>query len=186
MNELERMNVLRLSNAEANRITRDCLRSALVKLLNEKDLPQISVTELVAAAGVSRTAFYRNYSSKEELLEDVIASVKNLLSKVLVLWRAAETPDEKKEWMTQAFAEAGKHSVKLGWLINIGHPLLTDEQIDSIIGDENPSAVYMNTACISAIFSIIRRWIKSGKKEPPESMAALCCGIITGIREGQA
>jgi hypothetical protein len=103
-----------------------------------------------------------------------------------MLWRAAETPSEKLERMTQAFTEAGKNSVKLGWLINIGHPLLTEEQVDSIIGDEHPISAYMNTACISAIFSIIRRWIKGGKKEPPESMASLCCGIIAGIREGQA
>ena len=185
MNELERMNILRLSNAEANKVTRECMKTALVKLLNEKDLPRISVTEIVTAAGVSRPAFYRNYSSKEDLLEDVIASVKELLSKVVMLWRAAETPSEKMEWMTQAFTEAGKNSVELGWLINIGHPLRTDEQVDSIIGDENPSSAYMNTACISSIFSIIRRWIKGGKKEPPESMASLCCGIITGIREGQ-
>ena len=186
MNELERMNILRLSNAEANKITRDCMKAALVKLLNEKDLPRISVTEIVMAAGVSRPAFYRNYSSKEDLLEDVIASVKELLSKVVMLWRAAETPSEKLERMTQAFTEAGKNSVELGWLINIGHPLLTDEQVDSIIGDENLASAYMKTACISAIFSIIRRWIKGGKKEPPESMASLCCGIIAGIREGQA
>ena len=186
MNELERMNILRLSNAEANKITRDCMKSALVKLLNEKDLPRISVTEIVTAAGVSRPAFYRNYSSKEDLLEDVIASGKELLSKVVMLWRSAETPSEKLERMTQAFTEAGKNSVELGWLINIGHPLLTDEQVDSIIGDEHPASAYMNTACISAVFSIIRRWIKGGKKEPPESMASLCCGIIAGIREGQA
>lgn len=186
MNELERMNILRLSNAEANKITRDCMKSALVKLLNEKDLPRISVTEIVTAAGVSRPAFYRNYSSKEDLLEDVIASVKELLSKVVMLRRSAETPSEKLERMTQAFTEAGKNSVELGWLINIGHPLLTDEQVDSIIGDENPASAYMKTARISAIFSIIRRWIKGGKKEPPESMASLCCGIIAGIREGQA
>ena len=186
MNELERMNILRLSNAEANKITRDCMKAALVKLLNEKDLPQISVTEIVTAAGVSRPAFYRNYSSKEDLLEDVIASVKELLSKVIMLFKAAETPAEKKAWMTRVFIEAGKNSVELGWLINIGHPLLTDEQMDSIIGNEHPISAYMNTACISAIFSIIRRWIKGGKKEPPESMASLCCGIITGIREGQA
>ncbi|MBR3486231.1 MAG: helix-turn-helix transcriptional regulator, partial [Clostridia bacterium] len=121
MNELERMNILRLSNAEANKVTRECMKTALVKLLNEKDLPRISVTEIVTAAGVSRPAFYRNYSSKEDLLEDVIASVKELLSKVVMLWRAAETPSEKMEWMTQAFTEAGKNSVELGWLINIGH-----------------------------------------------------------------
>ena len=114
MNELERMNILRLSNAEANKITRDCMKAALVKLLNEKDLPQISVTEIVTAAGVSRPAFYRNYSSKEDLLEDVIASVKELLSKVVMLWRAAETPSEKLERMTQAFTEAGKNRSSAG------------------------------------------------------------------------
>ena len=44
------------SNQEANQITRESIETALLHLMVKK-------------AGVSRNAFYRNYKSKEEILE---------------------------------------------------------------------------------------------------------------------
>ncbi len=57
------------SNKEANQLTKESLEIALLFLLEKKELKQISVSELVRKAGVSRNAFYRNYKSKEEILE---------------------------------------------------------------------------------------------------------------------
>ena len=49
--------------------TQDCAFLALTKLIRNKPLSSISVTELTKKAGISRTAFYNNYNS----VEDVIA-----------------------------------------------------------------------------------------------------------------
>lgn len=57
------------SNKEMNQLTRESIETALLFLLEKKDLKQISVSELARKAGVSRNAFYRNYKSKEEILE---------------------------------------------------------------------------------------------------------------------
>ncbi|RRD31982.1 TetR/AcrR family transcriptional regulator [Streptococcus minor] len=57
------------SNQEANQLTRESIETALLHLMEKKELPQISISELVKKAGVSRNAFYRNYKSKEEILE---------------------------------------------------------------------------------------------------------------------
>ncbi|MFH0401292.1 TetR/AcrR family transcriptional regulator [Streptococcus sp. A23] len=57
------------SNKEANQLTKESLETAMLFLLEKKELKHISVSELVRKAGVSRNAFYRNYKSKEEILE---------------------------------------------------------------------------------------------------------------------
>lgn len=57
------------SNKEVNQLTRESIETALLFLLEKKELKQISVSELARKAGVSRNAFYRNYKSKEEILE---------------------------------------------------------------------------------------------------------------------
>ncbi|HFI0346119.1 TPA: TetR/AcrR family transcriptional regulator [Streptococcus suis] len=57
------------SNKETNQLTKESIETALLFLLEKKDMKQISVSELVRKAGVSRNAFYRNYKSKEEILE---------------------------------------------------------------------------------------------------------------------
>ena len=47
---------------------------SLLQLLEKKDLKKITISELVQRAGVSRAAFYRNYGSKEEILESIFQS----------------------------------------------------------------------------------------------------------------
>jgi Transcriptional regulator len=57
-----------MANAEIKAQTKYRLLEALLHLLNSKDLIDISVSELVRKAGVSRSAFYRNYNYIDEIL----------------------------------------------------------------------------------------------------------------------
>ena len=66
--ESRRNENLRLSNQESNRLTRECLQTALIYLMNEKPFEQIHISELARRSGVSRTDFYRNYTCKEDFL----------------------------------------------------------------------------------------------------------------------
>lgn len=63
------LNNLYQSNKETNQLTKEAIETALLFLLEKKEIRHISVAELVRKAGVSRNAFYRNYKSKEEILE---------------------------------------------------------------------------------------------------------------------
>ncbi|KXT80396.1 TetR family transcriptional regulator [Streptococcus sp. DD11] len=62
---------LRKYNQESNQITRESLEISLMQLLEKKELKKITISELVERAGVSRAAFYRNYTSKEQILEEI-------------------------------------------------------------------------------------------------------------------
>ena len=74
---------LRKSNQESNFLTREAIETALLQLLEKKDLAKISISELVKRAGVSRAAFYRNYDSKEAILESVFKrSVHNIMEQL--------------------------------------------------------------------------------------------------------
>lgn len=50
--------------------TRSYITTALFQLLKSHDLNDIKVTALVKRAGVSRMAFYRNFDSVEDVLND--------------------------------------------------------------------------------------------------------------------
>lgn len=55
-------------NEIANNIVRESLTDALFSLMSKKEFNDITITELSKKAGVSRLSFYRNYTSKEEIL----------------------------------------------------------------------------------------------------------------------
>ena len=81
----KRNDALRMSNKESNRFTRECLQTALIYLMGEKSFEKISISELVRRSGVSRTAFYRNYSSKEEILNEACTSILDHLDRKSVV-----------------------------------------------------------------------------------------------------
>jgi AcrR family transcriptional regulator len=52
--------------------TKQALREALFSIMSEKDFKSISITEIVERAGYNRSTFYAHYSSKEDLLNEII------------------------------------------------------------------------------------------------------------------
>mgnify|MGYP000779396327 FL=1 len=53
---------------EANRQVKLKIARALTKLMDTKAFSDISVTDIIATAGVARASYYRNFHSKEEVL----------------------------------------------------------------------------------------------------------------------
>ena len=52
----------------ANTIVRESIETALIQLMEKKPFGEISISEIVEKAGVSRVSYYRNYYYKEEVL----------------------------------------------------------------------------------------------------------------------
>ncbi|MET3210623.1 UNVERIFIED_CONTAM: AcrR family transcriptional regulator [Paenibacillus sp. PvR008] len=57
------------------RRTKKLLRESLVLLLKEKDLKNITITDIVQQADINRGTFYKHYQYKEDLLGEVIDEV---------------------------------------------------------------------------------------------------------------
>lgn len=89
------------SNKEINQLTKESIETALLFLLEKKDMKQISVSELVRKAGVSRNAFYRNYKSKEEILEAYYDRTSASLKKK---WQSLQAKVQK-DGVQQSFAD---------------------------------------------------------------------------------
>ncbi len=62
-------NVSPMSNEGRNAYVIEHLKNALLQLLSEKPLNDISISELVETAEVGRASFYRNYERKEDILK---------------------------------------------------------------------------------------------------------------------
>lgn len=52
-------------------LTKRLLKESLIKLLKEKDIQKISITELCQEAGINRTTFYSHYGSQYDVLRDM-------------------------------------------------------------------------------------------------------------------
>ena len=135
MSEKPYMPIVRYSNAESKRITRECMESALILLLENKTFAEISVSELVKRAGVSRTAFYRNYQSKEEVLQSALGDVVNAILNKLALNSGSEA------FWNVLFCEVKEycHSIRLLLKAGLGNTIL--EEITARAVTKEDSAV---------------------------------------------
>ena len=60
---------------EANLRVKKSITNTLFALMKEQSLGAITITDLVHGAGVARASFYRNYSSKEDVLVTLIRDI---------------------------------------------------------------------------------------------------------------
>lgn len=63
---------LRQNNIESNRITRESIQGALYLLMEKKDFDKITMTDIIKKSGISRSALYRNYKTKEDIIYDIV------------------------------------------------------------------------------------------------------------------
>lgn len=56
------------SNAKANEFLKECMSDALISLLSQKPFTKITADEIADAAGVHRSTWFRNFSSKSEAI----------------------------------------------------------------------------------------------------------------------
>lgn len=64
-----------VGNAEKNRHVRRAITSALLELLRERSLSEISVSEIASRAQVGRVSFYRNYKTKEDVVRECVHEI---------------------------------------------------------------------------------------------------------------
>ena len=171
--ELEKKEILRLSNMESNKITRECLQLALMKLMKEKDLDKISITEITKCAGVSRTAFYRNYDSKQAIVEDATQSIFSKLRESLLRYN-----NNWKAWYILFFntVKENKESFKIALEAHI--PIAPMSVLDAAFPPANVEEHYTHAAKEATFVRILTDWFNDGMKESPEQMGEICEKII--------
>lgn len=69
---------LKRNNAESKFITCEAIKEALYLLMEKKDFDEIKISEIIKKSGVSRSAFYRNYKTKDEILHDTLTEIHDL------------------------------------------------------------------------------------------------------------
>jgi AcrR family transcriptional regulator len=92
------------------RRTHAALQNALIKLVEERDLGQISVADIAEQAGVSRSTFYDHYRDVHELAEAACTSmIDDLIESLPVLGPGSPDQDETQS-LRAFFTNLAEHS----------------------------------------------------------------------------
>lgn len=154
----------------ANLIVRESIETALVELLRKKSIGDITVSEIVKKAGVSRVSYYRNYYYKEDVLFAA-------MDKTAAAWK------ERTESFGQ---DIGEHIIEL---FEMERPLLETIYKNGLehlmyklirkycgLGDgreNNPTdnlTAYFAAFFAGAFFGWCDEWVKRGMAETPDEI----------------
>ncbi len=180
-NDIKR-DVLRASNEESNKLTRECIQTALVELIAVKPFDKITVTELVKRSGVSRMSFYRNYKTKEDVILDICADLEKHLSESL---EGKAFENDPRQWFLKFFGKVRTYEKEVALLFSSNMPQSMSFKLlcsainvfTELSSGEDEYTIY---AWVGALTGIVFRWLSEGMKESPEEMADLSMKIIYG------
>ncbi len=169
-------------NAETHRITIESIQQAMNELLRTKTFREITISDLVKKAGVSRSAFYRNYQSKEEVLQSIVYdSFAELSNEIKMdtdhgqedLWRLMllKNIEQCRKFYNIRKADAWQGDTLLQCMNEyLGDFFLQEE---AFAMDEMQMRFWMG-----GIYNTIQYWIDNGMKESPETLADRLLGYM--------
>lgn len=152
---------------ERNLIIKESIILALMQLMRKKKFNTITITELVETAGVARASFYRNYTSKE----DVILKYLTRLHKD---WH--ETYHYPESMIESYFRHILKHKHVYLLLHQSGQFYLVQKFMVQELGpkeDFDNNSAYTHSWFAYGLYGWIEEWVKRGMQESPQDIAAL-------------
>lgn len=84
-------------------LTKRLLQEALLRLMNEKPLEKITITELCEEAGINRTTFYRHFNIPNDVLTDMKMEFYSRLNNSIRLSSAKNIPSYIEELMSYLY-----------------------------------------------------------------------------------
>lgn len=174
----DKMNKLRLSNEESNKLTREALETAMILLMKDKDFDKISVSDIAKKAGVSRSAFYRNYESKEELVKCLCETISDELKKAV---NNNNYKNNKVTWYTTFFVTIKNNSQYFQIYLETNLPIEDELVLNVIYPPLTNKDHYRNVAKEGAFLKILTDWFNNGMKETPQEMGQICDKILSAL-----
>ena len=170
--EMAKRDVLRLNNQASNELTRECIDMALMYLMSEKPYESISISEITKRAGVSRTAFYRNYSSKEDVIREI---GKYVIDKLVSILSNIKTADDVHVRLVEFFTQIKEHQDQIELLVkgDVSLSLLFPNAhiLENVRPSSSQAEHYRMVAVGSALVGVVKEWINNDCDLSPEEMA---------------
>ena len=173
---------------QENERVRKEIMEALFALLKQKQFSEITVTDIVTSAKVARASYYRNFATKEAILEEYMDSVYKDIA-VSGSWEEI-APSYSYEELVKRF----EHSLTCLLQRKFYILALYDNGFGSLILEVMNKSIELaagNMPCGSieryklyyitgAAFNVLIQWLKSGAVESPREMAKACAGFLYG------
>lgn len=163
-----------------NKIVKECIVEALIKLMNEKSFDDITITELCNKAGVSRMSYYRNYYDKKDIikvyLDDISKKFKKETHKLIDF-----NIYTNKNVINYLFTYFKKYNYFFKTLIKANLSGMLQETLNKYLEEEikveklSTYEKYHMYSYSGALYNVYIKWIENDMKESVEELSEYFC-----------
>ncbi len=147
----------------------------MLQLAGSRGFDKVSVSEVTRRAGVSRTAFYHNYGSMEELAADACGELRRSLLGSLLSERYRA---DRRLWYERFFATIRDNAGYFQIYLDANVPLVGEDVLEAAYPSGTTEGLYRNRAREGAFLAVLTGWFRDGMRESPVEMANMCCRIL--------
>ena len=165
-----------MNNQEKNTYVRQHILSALLELMHTQDFVSISIQALVDAAGVGRASFYRNFASKEDVLQQESVRLTNEWKTNFDHEHPDGTPGQDNLWLVSLLDFYKDHAE---FYLALYHAGLSNIMLETILGyfDRSPEIpnglAYLNSAIGYMLYGWVHEWMCRGMQESGTELARM-------------
>ena len=169
-----------------NESVKEAIEIALMRLLQEKDINKITVTELTDFAGVGRSSFYRNF----ENIENVAVGYVNRIYREYFKEKPVNPNSYKKSaflpFLKERYVFIQQHKDVFSVLHRNGILYSVLMKMDSkikkqfLIADIDESR-YFSAMIMSFSAGVIDEWVSGGMTESPEELSEITKRCLMGM-----
>lgn len=148
----------------------DCLYTAIMRLMREKDVDDITVKELVLKAGVARSTFYRYYTQPMDVLRDYLRPFNHGNAHL-------DDKDDKKVYLRRFYQYYTGHSELIYTLVQANKTEFLRETIGCHILEvfspmmtNKGVSPFLQKASVGLCVETLILWIVNDRKEKIEEM----------------
>lgn len=163
--------------------TKKGLRNALFELIKQKDIKDISVTELTQKAEINRSTFYFYYKDIYDMMEQIQDEIYAVVDNELIKTDLKFNKLSDYTAYIQRFLEFSKENCEICKFVimndcqnklarKILDALLENVPDSKLSYEPTDSRYYLTTFAINAIQGTVIEWLNDGMQVPAEEMAA--------------
>ena len=174
------------------RRTKKLLTQALMQLLQEKQVNEITVKELTELADMNRGTFYLYYRDIYDMLEKIEDSLFDGLNEIVSLPQNAASSDVTKPILLDLFRFIGENQEVCRVLLSANGDMSFLHRLNEVVREKSKAvweSLYAHEAgeeefdyhysfVVFGCAGLIRAWLNRNCPEPPEQMAALADAMI--------
>ncbi len=174
------------------KMTKEFLKHALIDLMKENKISDLSIKQVCEKADVNRSTFYKHYASINELYDEIILEITENIKYISQCAKNNGTLFNAK--YVESILNYAENNRDLFLVVfskngNIGFGEFLVTNTDKILGDAETSNLYKYCVyfVVSGMTSIIWKWLGEENRQPAHSVARVISALLAnGIGRAEA